>query len=225
MNGEKADMVFTDPPYNIDFKPPRGTHDKIKNDNMSDDSFSEFLSDVFANCKMVLNPDTYLISFMGWSTIHSFRGALVDLFTIKSMPIWKKNNFGIGYYTRPQYEPFFLCLNGDPIKPAKAPSDVFEYAKVYKTTHSCEKPVDMLVGISNHFNKNGLFYEPFGGSGSMMVACEKTNRKCNSMELDEKYCDVTINRYMKYTNRDDVTLESTGQKYNDLKQQADGIKE
>jgi len=217
MAGEKADMVFTDPPYNIDFKPQRGTHDKIKNDNMSEDDFNEFLYSVFSVCKTVLNKDTYLISFMGWSTTHNFRYALKDFFTIKSMPIWVKNNFGIGYYTRPKYEPFYLCLNGDPIKPTTAPADVFEFNKVHKTIHSCEKPVDMLIGIADHFNRNGLFYEPFGGSGSMLIACEKTNRKNYSMELDEKYCDVIINRYMNYTGRDDVTLESTGEKYNDLK--------
>ena len=216
MNGEKADMVFTDPPYNIDFKPQRGTHDVIKNDNMGEDEFIDFLKQCFSNCKAVLNPDTYLISFMGWSTVHSFREALRDYFDIKSMPIWVKNNFGIGYYTRPQYEPFYLCLNGNPIKPKNAPSDVFHYNKVHKTIHSCEKPIDMIRGIIKHFNKNGLFYEPFGGSGSMVMACETSNRKCFTMELDEKYCDVIINRWQNYTGKKAV-LESTGQTYEELK--------
>jgi len=216
MDGHKADMVFTDPPYNIGFKPQRGTHDIIKNDDMSDDDFTKFLSDVFVNCKMVMNPDTYLISFMGWPTVGEFKVALKDLFTIKSMPIWKKNNFGIGYYTRPQYEPFYLCLNGEPIKPQKAPSDVFEFAKVHKTIHSCEKPVDLIVGICDFFNKNGLFYEPFGGSGSTMMACETTNRKCNSMELDEKYVDVMISRWEQFTGKQATHIES-GKTYEELK--------
>lgn len=217
MNGEKADMVFTDPPYNIDFKPPRGTHEKIKNDNMSNDDFRQFLHDVFGLCKLFMHPDTYLISFMGWSTIPDFKHAISDHFQIKSMPIWKKNNFGIGYYTRPQYEPFYLCLNGDPIKPARAPSDVFEFNKVSKTVHSCEKPVDMIVGICDNFNKNGLFYEPFSGSGSTLIACEKTNRKCFGMELDEHYCDVIINRWQEYTGKKAV-LESNGKTYDELKE-------
>lgn len=218
MDGNKADMVFTDPPYNIGFKPLRGTHDIIKNDDMSDGDFTQFLSDVFLNCKAVMNPDTYLISFMGWSTVGEFKVALKDLFTIKSMPIWKKNNFGIGYYTRPQYEPFYLCLNGEPIKPQKAPSDVFEFAKVHKTIHSCEKPVDLIVGICDFFNKNGLFYEPFGGSGSTLIACETTNRKCNTMELDEKYVDVIINRWQDFTGKQATHIDS-GKTYEELRQE------
>ena len=215
MKGEKADMVFTDPPYNIGFKPQRGTHDIIKNDDMSDGEFKEFLLDTFTNCKAVLKPDTYLISFMGWSTVQDFNYALRDLFKIKSMPIWVKNNFGIGYYTRPKYEPFYLCLNGEPTKPDAAPADVFEFAKVYKTIHSCEKPVDMIIGITDHFMRGDLYYEPFLGSGSMLIAAEKTNRKCYGMELDEKYCDVIIKRWQDYTSQDAV-LESTGETYNNL---------
>ena len=220
MNGEKADMVFTDPPYNIGFKPQRGTHDIIKNDDMSEGDFKDFLSEVFLNCKTILKKDTYLISFMGWSTIQDFNYALRDLFEIKSMPVWVKNNFGIGYYTRPKYEPFYLCLNGKPVKPINPPADVFEYKKVHKTIHSCEKPVDMIVGIVDHFNKGGLFYEPFGGSGSMLIACEKTNRKCYGMELDEKYCDVIIKRWEEYTGKS-ATLESTGQTYVEMKVERD----
>lgn len=216
MNGEKADMVFTDPPYNINLKPKRGTHGKIKNDNMSESDFSEFLYNVFANCQAVTKIDTYLISFMGWSTISNFEKALKDcLYEIKSMPIWKKNNFGIGYYTRPQYEPFYLCLKGNPAKPDRAPSDVFEFSKVYKTIHSCEKPVDMITSIVDTFKGGELLYEPFCGSGSTLIACEKTNRKCYGMELDEHYCDVIIKRWQDYTGKEAI-LESTKQTYNSM---------
>jgi DNA modification methylase len=217
MNGEKADMVFTDPPYNINFKPPRGTHDIIKNDNMSDSDFKEFLYEIFSNCKKIMKIDTYLISFMGWSTIPDFKRAIEDcLFEIKSMPIWVKNNFGIGYYTRPKYEPLYLCLNGKPEKPKKAPADVFEFNKVHKTIHSCEKPVDMILGIIDYFNSGGIFYEPFLGSGSTLIACEKTKRKCYGMELDEHYCDVIVNRWQNYTGGE-AFLESTKQSYSELK--------
>lgn len=214
MDGEKADMVFTDPPYNINFKPPRGTHDIIKNDNMSDDDFEKFLSDVFVVCKAVLKKDTYLISFMGWSTIPSFKKALEELFKIKSMPIWVKNNFGIGYYTRPKYEPFYLCLNGEPKKPLQPPADVFEFAKVHKTIHSCEKPIGLIVDIIKHFVDKGMLYDPFGGSGSTLIACEQTNRKCFMMELDEHYSTVILERYLNFkkNNGDDVYLLKDGKK-------------
>lgn len=215
MDGQKADMVFTDPPYNIDFKPQRGTFGKIKNDNMSDDNFYKFLDSVFRICKDTLNPNTYLISFMGWSTISSFKTAIEDKFKIKSMPVWVKNNFGIGYYTRPKYEPFFLCLNGDPVKPDKAPADVFEFAKVNKTIHSCEKPIDMIIGVIDYFNRNGLFYEPFAGSGSLLIACEKTNRKHYGLELDPHYCDVIVNRYITWCkeNNHEYSVKLNGEDY------------
>ncbi len=206
MNGEKADMVFTDPPYNINFKPQRGTHNIIKNDNMSNEDFESFLLNIFNNCKIILKNDTYLISFMGWSTIPSFKKVLEQNFLIKSMPIWVKNNFGIGYYTRPKYEPFFLCLNGNPEKPINPPADVFEFAKVHKTVHSCEKPINLIVGVVDNFVKKGLFFEPFLGSGSTLIACQQTKRKCYGIELDEHYCGVVITRWKNY-------MEKEGKKY------------
>ena len=92
---------------------------------------------------------------------------------------------------------------------------MFEFAKVHKTIHSCEKPVDLITGICDFFNKNGLFYEPFGGSGSTLIACETTNRKCNTMELDEKYVDVIISRWQNFTGKEAVHIES-GKTYNDM---------
>ena len=199
MNGEKADMVFTDPPYNIDFKPQRGTHDKILNDSMSDNEFEIFLDEVFDCSKNSLKDDTYLFVWCGWSTTGDFRKSLIKLFDVKALHIWVKNNFGIGYYSRPKYEPFFLCLNGKPIKPKVAPADVWEYAKVYKTIHSCEKPVGLIIEILDTYFLKGLVLDVFLGSGSTLMACEKTNRKCYGMELDEKYCDVIINRWEQFT--------------------------
>jgi len=198
MQGKKADMVFTDPPYNINFKPPRGTHDKILNDNLGNVEFISFLSSMFVECKNSMLKDSYLITFMGWSTIAEFTTALNGLFEIKSMPIWVKNNFGIGYFTRPKYEPFYLCLKGEPEKPKKPPSDVFECAKVQRTIHSCEKPIALIADIFKHFLKGNIVLDPFLGSGSTLIACEQLKRKCYGIELDPKYCQVILNRYIKY---------------------------
>lgn len=198
MDGKMADMVFTDPPYNIAFKPQRGTHEEILNDDMSNEDFEQFLRDVFSMCDHVLKDNTVLISFMGWSTIAEFQIVLRELFIIKSMPVWVKNNFGIGYFTRPKHEPSFLCLKGKPEKPETAPADVFEAAKVHKTTHSCEKPVELIRDMIIPFSKvKDLFYEPFGGSGSTMATCHQLSRVCYSMELDPKYCQVIVDRMMK----------------------------
>ena len=199
MNNNKADVLFTDPPYNIDFKPQRGTHDKILNDSMDSNKFKEFLNDVLTNAFSIQKKDTYSFIWCGWYTIRDFHNAIENIYEIKSLNIWVKNNFGIGYYTRPKYEPFFLCLNGNPKKPIKAPADVWEYDKVSKTLHSCEKPVGLIKNIFDIFDLGKIVYEPFGGSGSTLLTCEKTNRICYTMELDPKYIDVIIKRWEQYT--------------------------
>lgn len=116
MPNECVDMVLTDPPYNINFVPQRtAERGAILNDNLSAADFEKLLGDYFAECYRLLKPDTFAISFMSWATIPAFEKAIRAAgFQIKSMPIWVKNNFGIGYYTRPQYEPMYLAIKGTP---------------------------------------------------------------------------------------------------------------
>ena len=204
MDGKKADMVFTDPPYNIDFKPQRGTHDKILNDSMDDNSFDLFLDEFLTNALVSMKPDTYAFIFTGWPKLGAFEKALHKVFKVQAFHIWVKNNFGIGYYSRPKHEPFYLCLNGEPIRPQNAPADVWEENKVHKTVHSCEKPVDLITRIVNTYNKNGSILDLFLGSGSTLIASEKTGRICYGMELDPKYIDVIVQRYVDYTSNTEV---------------------
>ena len=213
MDGQKADILFTDPPYNIDFKPQRGTHGKILNDSMDDTSFDEFLSGFLSCAILVMNPNTYAFVWTGWTKLGAFEKALSAAFKIQAFHFWLKNNFGIGYYSRPKHEPFYLCLNGQPVRPEKAPADVWEAKKVHKTVHSCEKPVDLIITILDTYDRNGTTLDLFGGSGSTLMACQKTNRKAMVMELDPKYCDVIINRWQQYTGKEAV-LESTGETFN-----------
>jgi len=197
MNGEKADWVWTDPPYNIWFKPQRWTHDKIMNDNMSDEEFETFLWDYLSNQFSFTKDNTVAIIWMWWPTIQSFQKKIKELYTIKSMPIWYKNNFWIWYWTRPQYEPCFLCLKWEPEKPETAPSDIWEYSKVYKTIHSCEKPIELIWEKIKTFIKWNLILDLFWWSGSTMVACHQLNRKCFMSELDPKYVQTIVNRMQK----------------------------
>lgn len=207
MDGGKADMVFTDPPYGIDFKPPRGTHGKILNDALEGRDFDDFLDAVFSCLVAAMKPDTYAFVWTGWSKIGAFEKSLQKVFKIQAMHVWVKNNFGIGYYSRPKHEPFYLCLNGKPVYPANAPADVWEAKKVYKTVHSCEKPVDLIVNILDTYHKNSTVLDSFGGSGSTLIACEKTGREARLMELDPKYCDVIIKRWEDYTGETAVLLD------------------
>lgn len=215
MNSKKADLLFTDPPYGIDFAPQRGTHDKIMNDALEGAEFDDFLDGVFSSALSVMKSDTYAFVWTGWSKIGSFEKALQKYFKIQAMHIWVKNNFGIGYYSRPKHEPFYLCLNGKPIYPSNAPADVWDAKKVHKTIHSCEKPVDLIINILDTYHKNSDTLDLFGGSGSTMIACEKTNRNSYSMELDPKYCDVIVKRWQDFTGKE-ATLESTGQTFNEV---------
>ena len=214
MNGVKADVLFTDPPYGIDFKPQRGTHDKILNDALEGGEFDDFLDGVFGSALSVMKPDTYAFIWTGWPKLGAFEKSLQKFFKIQAFHIWVKNNFGIGYYSRPKHEPFYLCLNGKPVYPSKAPSDVWEYAKVQKTIHSCEKPVGLIVEILDVYHKNSVTLDLFGGSGSTLIACEKTNRKAYLMELDPKYCDVIIKRWQDFTGKDAV--HENGHTFNSL---------
>jgi DNA modification methylase len=201
MAGVKADVLFTDPPYGINFKPQRGTHDIILNDNLNGAEFDDFLDGVFGTALVVMKPDTYAFVWTGWPKIGAFERSLQKFFKIQAMHIWVKNNFGIGYYSRPKHEPFYLCLNGKPVYPSTAPADVWDHARVYKTVHSCEKPVGLIEDVLNTYHKNSVVLDLFGGSGSTLIACEKTNRKARLMELDPKYCDVIVKRWEDFTGK------------------------
>jgi len=90
---KSIDLVLTDPPYNINLQPQRGLTDAIENDNMLSEDFIEFIDKYFSECKRILRDDTFLITFLGWPTIPEFRKVCDKYFTLKSMPIWVKNNF------------------------------------------------------------------------------------------------------------------------------------
>jgi DNA modification methylase len=210
MGGGMADTVFTDPPYNIGFVPQRGTHGAIQNDDMSPERFKEFLSEAVGCAYAVSKPDTFAFIWSGWSTIDQFAPVLRNFYTVKAMPVWVKNNFGIGYYSRPKYEPFFLCLKGEPEKPEPAPADVWEHSKVVDTCHSCEKPVGLIELILNAYSNRGpVVLDLFGGSGSTLVACQKTGREARVMEIDPLYCDVILTRFAKFSGVDPIREDGT----------------
>lgn len=194
MKGEKADMVFTDPPYGMNYSGRgKNTSNKILNDNIDPTEFYNIGSEI---------TERYI-----WGRVENYKHLLEEP---RDVIIWRKNNFGMGKGYRGQYECCFYYgdFNG-------SDSDVWDVARDYNYVHPTQKPIDLcLRAIKNSEPKIVIDY--FLGSGSTLIACEKTNRKCYGMELDEKYCDVIIKRYMEYTKRDDVILESTGEKYNDL---------
>ena len=202
-----VDLILTDPPYNIAFKAQRKevnnkARDGILNDNMSNKEFKEWLSLICKELDRVLKDNSYIFMFCGWSTICQFQPVLEKYWRVKALNIWEKNNFGIGYYIRPQYEPFFMCLKGKPPKPEKAHSDIWKYEKVYQPEHTCQKPVTLLSDIISIYGNTEQIIitvlDPFMGSGSTAVASLKLRNNFIGFEIDEEYYNMALKRIGKF---------------------------
>lgn len=210
MGGKKVDLVFTDPPYNVAFNGRSGKHDVIKNDNLSDADFEDFIDGTIATIKAV-NPKAYYI-WCNWD----FYGILQNKLEYKSCIVWAKNVFGMGVGYRHQHE--FCLFNGKIDEVIKNESDLWSIKKDSKYVHPTQKPVELSVrAFGNHVKLLNVL-DLFGGSGSTLIGAEQTGRNSFIMELDPKYCDVIIKRWQEYTGKQ-ATLESTGQTYDELKQE------
>lgn len=218
MDGKKANLVLTDPPYNVNYE---GTAGKIKNDHMANDAFYQFLLDAFTNMEAVMADDASIYVFHADTEGLNFRRAFSDAgFYLSGCCIWKKNSLVLG---RSPYqwihEPvlFGWKKSGKHAWYAgRKETTVWEYDKPKKNAdHPTMKPIALLAyPIMNSSMTNALVLDPFGGSGSTLIACEQSERTCYTVELDEKYCDVIVKRYIEQVGsaegvtvlRDGVTL-------------------
>lgn len=193
MNSEKADMVFTDPPYNVAFNGRSGKHDVIKNDDLSASDFDAFIEDVCQTIAAVDAPIHYI--WCNWK----FYSALQTRISYKACIVWAKNVFGMGVGYRHQHE--FCLFNGKIDEDIKNESDLWNCKKDHNYVHPTQKPVELAErAIGNHAGVKDIL-DLFGGSGSTLIACEKTQRRCFMMELDPHYCDVIVARWEKYTGK------------------------
>lgn len=198
MNGVKADMVFTDPPYNVAFNGRSGNFDVIKNDDLSDDEFEDFINATISIIKYINAPIHYI--WCNWK----FYGILQDKLDYKSCIVWAKNVFGLGKGYRHQHE--FCLFNGAIDEEIKNESDLWEIAKDSNYVHPTQKPVALCGrALKNHKDVKNVI-DLFGGSGSTLIACEQLNRNCYMMELDPKYIDVIIERWEQFTGKKAVLL-------------------
>lgn len=208
MAGQKADMVFTDPPYNVAFNGRSGKHDVIKNDDLSDGDFVTFINEVIQTIKAV-DPKVYYI-WCNWK----FYGVLQGKLDYKACIVWAKNVFGMGNGYRHQHE--FCLFNGKIDEQVKNESDLWEVKKDHGYVHPTQKPVALSVrAFSNHIKLTNVL-DLFGGSGSTLIGAEQTGRKAYLMELDPKYCDVIINRWQDFTGRLAVHA-STGKTFEEMR--------
>lgn len=208
MQGEKADLVFTDPPYNIDYKGLTNKHEKIKNDKMSDSDFVDFLTQTLHGCEQM-----YVCC--SWQYVHLFKEAMIKIGrSPKAMIIWDKVNPAqhLDKYFK-QHE--IILYYGDFGGHKTLRGDVWRLKRQRNTLHPTMKPVELIeMAINDHEGKK-IVADYFLGSGSTVIACEKSKKKCYGLELDAKYCDVIVQRWQNYTGKEAI-LESNQATYNSL---------
>ena len=218
MQGRKANLVVTDPPYNVNYQ---GAAGKIKNDNLADETFFHFLLDAFANLEKVMADNASIYVFHADTEGLNFRKAFDAAgFYLSGCCIWKKPSLVLGRSPYQwQHEP---CLFGwkkhgkHQWYADRKQTTIWEFEKPKKNAdHPTMKPVPLLAyAIQNSSMSNTLVLDPFGGSGSTLIACEQTDRSCCTIELDEKYCDVIVKRYIEQVGTaDGVSVERDGKTY------------
>ena len=198
LDGERADMIFTDPPYNVAFNGRSGNFDVIKNDNLTDDEFADFIDATISIIKYINAPIYYI--WCNWN----FYGILQGKLDYKSCIVWAKNVFGMGKGYRHQHE--FCLFNGKIDENIKNETDLWQIKKDHTYVHPTQKPVELSYrAIGNHSGVQTVL-DLFGGSGSTLIGCEQRNVRCYMMELDPKYVDVIIDRWEQFTGEKAVLL-------------------
>lgn len=223
MDGKKANLTVTDPPYNVAYEAKAG---KIQNDDMKDDEFYKFLLAAFTNIYNAMENDASIYVFHADTEGLNFRKAFVDVgFYLSGVCIWAKQSLVLGRSPYQwKHEPILFGWKKDGRHrwySDRKQSTVWNFDRPSKNDlHPTMKPVALCAyPIQNSSMSNCIVLDPFGGSGSTLIACEQTNRICYSIELDEKYTDVIVKRYIEQVGTDkDVYLIRNGKriKYKDL---------
>ena len=216
LEGKQVDMVFTDPPYNINYQRP--WRHKILNDHMSTRAYELFLRRVNQNIEKVLKDWWSLYECIGWRNYHIMRKVLEKLFKLKSLIIWNKNYAALGYHYRTKYE--MLCY-GIKWKKAKIwhgahnEKDVRDISRVATTKyiHPTEKPIELCKrAILNSSNEKEVILDVFWWSGSTLMAAEQTKRRAYVMELDPGYVELIIRRYKNSADTEDKIIRCVNRK-------------
>ena len=195
MDGAKADMIFTDPPYGVDYK---GIH------NDSRDGLEDLLRSVFANYVAVSTNGASIYVFHSDRSADIFHKVFREFFHFSSMIIWFKNSLTLSQTDyQSQHEP---CLYGwadngtHNFYGDRKQVSVWQFEKERVEGHTTPKPVELVKNALNNSSKqNQSVIDLFGGSGSTLIAAEQTNRTCFMMEIDPKYCDVIVTRWENLT--------------------------
>ena len=214
MNNQLADQLVTDPPYNIAYEGGSKKREQIKNDEMADEEFRQFLKDVYIAANAVMKAGAVFYIWHADTEGYNFRGAARDMgWKVRQTLIWNKDNSAFGrsdYHWK--HEP---CLYGWKEGAAhlwaadRKQTTVIECKRPSKSDlHPTMKPVELMeYQILNNTKGSDIVLDLFGGSGSTMIAAEKIGRKARLMELDPKYCDVIVKRWEDFTGKQAVLSE------------------
>lgn len=208
MGGELADMLLTDPPYNVNYEGKTKDKLKIENDEMDNDSFRQFLVDAFSNADAVMKPGAVFYIWHADSEGYNFRGACFDVgWTVRQCLIWNKNSMVMGrqdYHWK--HEP---CLygwkdgSGHLWASDRKQTTILNFDKPTRNDlHPTMKPIPLFdYQIKNNTKECDVVLDLFGGSGTTIMACEQNNRKAYVMEYDPRYADVIIDRWEQFTGK------------------------
>lgn len=218
MDGKKANLILTDPPYGVSFQSADGL--SIQNDSIKGEEFYQFLLAAMQNMVAVLEPGGAAYVFHADTEGLNFRRAFVDAgLHLAGCCIWVKNSLVLGRSDYQwQHEPVlygFLKNGKHSWYSDRKQTTIWNFDKPKRNkNHPTSKPLDLLAyPIGNSTQANAIVLDTFGGSGSTLMACEQTNRICCTMELDEKYASVILRRYVEDGgNPDEVYVERNGQK-------------
>lgn len=217
LEGQQVDMVLTDPPYNVNYQ---GKTDKgltIRNDNMKDGDFRAFLLAVYKNLFSIMREGAPIYVFHADSEGHHFREGLREAgLKLSECLIWKKNRFVLGRHDYQwQHEPILYGWKEGVAHPwysDRAQTTIVEFDRPAKSEeHPTMKPVEMLTYLIGNSSKKGdLIWDSFLGSGSTLIACERTGRRCAGLEIDPHYCDVIIKRWEDLTGKKAERVRGNG---------------
>ena len=218
MDGKRANLILTDPPYVVSFKASDGL--TIKNDSLKGEEFYNFLLSAFQNMADHLEKGGAAYCFHADTEGLTFRKAFVDAgFHLAGVCIWVKNSLVLGRSDYQwQHEPVlygFLQNGKHPWYAGRSETTIWNFDKPKRNKdHPTSKPLDLLgYPIRNSTQENAIVLDTFGGSGSTLMACEQLNRTCMTMELDPKYASVILRRYVEDTgDAEHVYVERAGKK-------------
>jgi DNA modification methylase len=244
LEGEKGEFVFTDPPYNVPIDGHvcgkgaiRHREFAMASGEMSDSEFAAFLTETF-RCLAAHTADGSIHAVcMDWRHLNEMMAAGNVVYTeLKNLCVWNKTNAGMGTFYRNQHELVFLWKSGaaphtnnfELGQHGRSRSNVWTYAGINTmrpgrldelAMHPTVKPVRLVAdAIKDCSHPGGLVLDPFCGSGTILIAAERTGRKARAIEIDPQYVDVAVRRWQTYTGKR-ATLAASGQSFEEIQEQ------